>query len=320
MLPAAGRVIALYPTEDHNVLWVNPVVNEPAGLAATLRSSDWANLGGDRTWISPEVETHIGDPARMAETYAVPKEVDPGQYGNRFSRSTVDPFDGGYDSPVLALEGRCALAIVQDNLASGYATGADDREGGIRGLSTRDFIGGDRRTATAGAIRAYGTWRRFLAAGKSMYRYAALLHQSRLLGSRHGSPKHGLIQIQARAEQPMKPSIHARDSRGMLIHERTNEDRAVLVVRRFAVAPPARYFDAPCDDLNDVGYMAQVYVDDGGLGDFAELEYHSPGLDADAGIHCLSDTSEVLAFVGPPTEIHELHCTQQGFQISGASR
>ena len=116
----------------------------------------------------------------------------------------------------------------------------------------------------------------------------------------------GLIQMEAQTDRPMKLSIHARDSTGSLIYLRAEAQHATLIVRRFAVEPPPRYFDAPCDDLSDVGYMAQMYVDDGGLGDFAELEYHSPGLDANAGIHGVTDTSEVLAFVGPTPEVSEL--------------
>ncbi len=80
VLPHGGRVMGLSVDGDMNTHWVNPALGSVASAAELLSDPGWANLGGDRTWISPELETHIADPARFADTYEVPKAVDPAEY------------------------------------------------------------------------------------------------------------------------------------------------------------------------------------------------------------------------------------------------
>ena len=42
----------------------------------------------------------------------------------------------------------------------------------------------------------------------------------------------------------------------------------------------------------------QCYNDDGNLGDFGELEYHSPAIGGDTGNTTYEDRSQVWAFLG----------------------
>ena len=58
-----------------------------------------------------------------------------------------------------------------------------------------------------------------------------------------------------------------------------------------------RYADVPCADPDDLGYVQQIYVDDGALGGFGEMEYHGPAAVASAGGDA-GDLSEVWAFCG----------------------
>ena len=55
-----------------------------------------------------------------------------------------------------------------------------------------------------------------------------------------------------------------------------------------------------------VGYTTQVYVDDGALGGFGKLEYHSPALDAEQGRNAMEDVSHVWAFQGPLETIDKI--------------
>jgi hypothetical protein len=80
VMPYGARIIGLYPRPEWNALWVNPALMKPESLARAMAQPGWLNPGGDRTWISPEVEVNIGDPARMWDTYDCPKAVDPGAY------------------------------------------------------------------------------------------------------------------------------------------------------------------------------------------------------------------------------------------------
>jgi hypothetical protein len=56
VLPYGGRLIGAFaPGAGENFLWTNPLLEERAGARRLLDSGMWANSGGERTWIAPEV-------------------------------------------------------------------------------------------------------------------------------------------------------------------------------------------------------------------------------------------------------------------------
>ena len=75
---------------------------------------------------------------------------------------------------------------------------------------------------------------------------------------------------------------------------------------RFRISPADQYYDVPCDDLSARGYMTQVYVDDGALGGFGEMEYHSPALDRTAGRTAIDDVCETWTCAGDASEIESV--------------
>src|SRR5690349_19691148 len=82
VLPFGGRVLGLFADESEsgNFLWANPALAAPDTAHAFLTQNASPHTGGDRIWISPEYETHVGDLADPWNTYAPAFAVDPGQY------------------------------------------------------------------------------------------------------------------------------------------------------------------------------------------------------------------------------------------------
>ena len=76
-----------------------------------------------------------------------------------------------------------------------------------------------------------------------------------------------------------------------------------LVVRNFQVNPSGEYIDAPWDDPDDLGYAFQAYNDEGTLGSFGELEYHTPAIGGEAGSDFFADRSQVWAFEGEQARV-----------------
>src|SRR5215210_3556037 len=73
VMPNGGRVIGLFTGENSaNMLWANSALYEPESARALLATEHWG-LGGDRTWLSPEIDLHLGDLADPWGTYAVPR-------------------------------------------------------------------------------------------------------------------------------------------------------------------------------------------------------------------------------------------------------
>src|SRR5437016_6273163 len=81
VLPLGGRVIGLFAQpQGENFFWVNPALAEAATAKAFLGGTGWLHTGGDRTWLSPEVEFHVGDLADPWGSYLPPRAIDPGHY------------------------------------------------------------------------------------------------------------------------------------------------------------------------------------------------------------------------------------------------
>lgn len=301
-----GRVLALAPDGHTNLFWVNPELPSQLAQWRPLRAgSGWANIGGDRAWISPEVDTNVSLPPGAPPAYLVPVELDPGNYAltptadgvcltNRCAlrwlrtgqsveltvARTVQPLA----APPLALPAGVAFA--------GYSLDSELRTDAPLG-SARPAVwsiiqvpGGGTITATvtpdATPVACIGTPEWTHAPGATLLRTAAV------------------------AATSFKWSLPAGHCRGRLLYRQPLADgRAGLVVREFPVGPAADYADCPWHDFADTGQLCQVYVDDGKLGGFAELEFHAPSLMADRRptVACRCTT---WGFIGPAPAIGEL--------------
>jgi len=70
----------------------------------------------------------------------------------------------------------------------------------------------------------------------------------------------------------------------------------LVVYRKFFPQPWRLYSDVPMNDLKGPGDALQVYNDDGPLGGFGELEYHSPTIQVGQGNNHIMDSN--LTIVG----------------------
>lgn len=61
----------------------------------------------------------------------------------------------------------------------------------------------------------------------------------------------------------------------------------------------------PADDESAIGFIQQVYVDDGRYGGFGELEYHTPYIRPENGF-AVTDTSITYAYAGPAAMIQRI--------------
>ena len=102
-----------------------------------------------------------------------------------------------------------------------------------------------------------------------------------------------------------KFSLHADECRGIMCYRKSEADKSTLIVVRLHVLDQALYADTPASDLNDTGHAQQVYVDNGDMGGFGELEYHTPTLEKGQRDE-IKDRGEVHAFVGPDEAIKEV--------------
>ena len=301
--PFCGRVLAVGPAGGENTIWTNPALETSASAAELLAGDGWLNHGGDRVWMSPEMETHIEDPDRMFETYEVAAEVDPGAYELvEQSDDRITMRSAG--APRFKQSGRTV------DLAWDQTVERQDRPDGLD--DSIAFVG--YRTTTALRAHDYAPtepalWRLLQVPGGG--RITALTNSGNTPLTLFGEPALSIeanrISCAVDADAFYKFAIEHRDSAGVFLYRHDRGAASDLIVRKFPVVPGAVYSDVPNFDLEKRGYIVQVYVDDGGFGGFGELEHHSTALHDD--LTETRDVCDTLIYRGPAAMIDKLEAS-----------
>ena len=81
LLPYGARVLGLFaPGGGENFFWVNPALAAADSARKVFDSPGWQNSGGDRTWLSPEIDVFFPDYPRCQQ-HVEPATLDAAFYG-----------------------------------------------------------------------------------------------------------------------------------------------------------------------------------------------------------------------------------------------
>lgn len=304
VLPFGGRVIGLCPQPDINVLWTHPSLGA-ATSARELLASGWVNLGGDRTWISPEHELFVSDASRPDETYRVPLELDPGCYSvvSQSATAVVLKTSVAVNFYRSGCQGRFSItkkvteleapgfSIPEGVYAAGYELACTLVADGSLPTALRPALWNLLQVPSGGEIvvPVQGAATPITYFGKQQWQKSG----ARLTAS-----------VPA-ASEPYKFGVLADHSKGLMVFLRLNAPQPFVILRRFSVAAPELYFDAPFNDPQQRGVVQQIYVDNGALGGFGEIEYHTPAMAPDLCSE-VRDVCTTWAFAGPAQALSEL--------------
>lgn len=79
-LERGARILGVYPdAEGDNLVWVCPDLADREAAESRFSQTPGWNTGGERCWLSPEVEFHIRD-LQDSDSYTVQSAIDPGHY------------------------------------------------------------------------------------------------------------------------------------------------------------------------------------------------------------------------------------------------
>lgn len=301
--PFGGRILGLLPDGETNLYWINPQIFQPESLVAWRAHQCWSNLGGERAWISPEIDTNLPDPKRFEASYSVPPQIDPGNYtwteeggtivlsqsiSLRWLRTglpielalqrTIQPID----APPFAVPAGLACA--------GYSV--------VSRLAAQAPLG-LARPAVWSLIQVPG-------GGTAIANVRRGVKPVSFINAASWTAAGATIRTEARTTSSFKWSLRASDSVGRLMYHSVLDDhRASLVVRDFPVTADSDYADCPSHTPSDTGHVCQVYVDDGRQGGFAELESHAPSLRV--GVREVDESRcSTWGFIGRAAEIAAL--------------
>jgi hypothetical protein len=308
VLPYGGRVLGLFAEPGgENFFWVNPALAGVESARACLEGAAWVHSGGDRIWISPEIETHIGDLADPWGTYVVPRQVDPGHYvaerrgdtvelRNRarvtFHRRQVDcDVELERSVQLLANPLRTEPALAVGIAYAGYAQTTT--------LRLMDPVSAPPVSLWSLAVvpptghMIVPTW-----GPADVVDFFEPTAPERLRATPHAV--HFLID----GLEQHKIGIRPGPLTGRAGYLRAaGPDRQTLLVRQWLVNPSGDYIDTPWESRAEPGYAFESYNGGAALGAFGELEYHTPAIGGGSGPTTLTDTSQLWAFSGPPAAI-----------------
>jgi Family of unknown function (DUF6786) len=79
IMQLGGRILGPFFNDSRSILWMNPAWSSTSSWSKFLADKNW-NIGGERVWIAPEIQFCIQDRCNPAQSYSLPKEMDPANY------------------------------------------------------------------------------------------------------------------------------------------------------------------------------------------------------------------------------------------------
>ena len=313
VLPFAGRILGLFSEpEGDNYLWVNPALATADGAREFIASTGWRHFGGDRIWVSPEVETHVGDLADPWNTYAPAAAVDPGDYTASAEAGAIHL---STPARVKFLRAQVEVPVQIDRtlrlIADPLRTVPE-----LSALPGVTYAGYEQastlRLADPAAAPPISLWSLAVVpvagwmivptpeqlAARDFFEPSPA---DRLLSTPHA------VHFRIDGQEQHKIGLQAAALLGRAGYLRAlGPGRRSLLVRQWVVNPSGRYIDTPWEARHEPGYAFQSYNGGSWLGMFGELEYHTPAIGGATGQASLTDVSQLWAYTGPTAAIEAI--------------
>ena len=307
VIKRAGRVMGLFDGTGDNFLWTPEELHSPDSARDLLGKTAWHNLGGDRTWIGPEVGTRVPDLSDPLGSITTPASYDPGAYSLRL--------DGGVAS--LRTEGviryyrpdaECAFTVEKTLRLVGSPLRRDLSR--YPELGNLFYTGYEQVTqlrvvppVQPGAPLCLWSLPVLPGGGDiiipTLFR-ASVKDFMGCTDERHLIVEDRMVRFKLDGLEILKIGVKPDPLTGRMGYVRPlGGGESTLVVRNFFVDPSAEYVDVPWDDPSDLGYGVEIYNNGGGGALFGEMEYHTPAVGGDTGIESYVDCSQLWAFRGP---------------------
>jgi hypothetical protein len=312
VLPFGGRVIGLFAQpQGENFFWVNPALADAVSAKAFLAGSGWLHTGGDRTWVSPEVEFHVGDLADPWGTYLAPRSIDPGQYMTTMLGGSI----GMQNRARVKFHRHKVECEVEIEKWVRLIANPLRAEPWFGEMAAVDYAGYELATTLrlpdARNTPPISLWNlavvpptgQMIVPLWSETQVRDLFEPTgpeRLSASRYAV--HFLVDGREQHKIGVRPA--ALTGRAGYLRP-AGPERSTLIVRSFGVNPSGDYVDKPWHAPDEPGMAFQAY-NGGDLGAFGELEYHTPAIGGATGLESYRDTSQLWAFSGPPALIRKI--------------
>jgi hypothetical protein len=312
VLPYGGRVLGLFaPGSQENFYWTNTALQSLQTAREFYAGDQWKNSGGDRTWLSPEVDLFFPKfPQR--DPYFQQRSLDPGNY-------EVVETKGGFQlvNPLTVKFSRTG-EDVSLKITKGFGTARNplryERDldlGGVEYAGYTQYTSLEIASQSIGTRQKVGLWNLIqMPHGGDLLIPTFSRSQPHHIFSTIGTipsedllTSERLIRYRMRQKGEHKISVRAVSVCNRIGYLHGSGDQWALIVRNFVINPSGEYIDVPWTDTNDFGYAVQACNVNSNLGEFSELEYHIPAIGGDTGATRCDDAAQVWAFRGTKAKI-----------------
>lgn len=277
VLERGGRIFGPFFDDGPGVYWTNQAWEQSDLFSSFLETPDW-NLGGDRVWISPEIQFSVTDRSDFWGTLRTPSAVDPGTYA----------LDAGSGVCELTQE----LELEAHNLASGTTSLLLERciypaMDPLRSLAAYPVLmqgvaysGYAQEIALeqrAGAHICAEAWNltQVVPAGDILIPAvpeAEVVNYYEPVDPQHLERCSGFLRLRASGSRRYKVGVKSAHVCGAIAYLSTQDGAPYLYIKSFPNNPSAGYAEEPAHLPGMNGFSTHVYNDDGHSGGFSELE------------------------------------------------
>ncbi|GGD93447.1 DUF6786 family protein [Paenibacillus nasutitermitis] len=310
-LERGGRILGIYPDEElENAAWTNPILADTGASRRLFGLENHWNAGGERVWLSPELEYHVVNPGPPAD-YTVQRPIDPGAYQFR-GGAVQDQCEWWQEGVAKQFRSERQIGF---RLAKSCRLVKDPiRFAGLGGPGGYQFVGYESAIDLETNAEGWGNGKEpplsswtILQVPAGGHAYAATYGTASPTdffspaGPSHLSVSEGIVRFRIDAKQAHKISLTSLQTTGRFGYFRRDESgHCHLIVRQIGVYPSADYLDVPWHDPVYGGHCVQLYNDDGQIGSFGELEHHAPAVqwNEEKGLFARKDVSQTWCYSG----------------------
>jgi hypothetical protein len=321
-----GRILGPFAGGNlESIFWMNEAFSAKEKFSQFLESGDW-NLGGDRIWIAPELQYNVKDRQDFFGSYALPEQVDPGNYsleklpGDCFllEQKMSLPVYGSAKKGPKELTIRRTVSAAEDPLRELNAYEELSRGVAYAGYEHKITLAEKKND---GLLSEAWDLSQINPGGNV---YVSLLPGSgytdyyRPIDEEYQQMHHGYARLKIDGTRQYKVAYKAISFLGRVgYHNAFADGQDYFLVRNFYSNPSAAYTKEPAQSPGCKGHPLHIYNDDNTYGGFAEIECSGQALGGDTGRTASEDRMLTWLYIGESDKIERIARATMGVDLAG---
>jgi hypothetical protein len=298
-----GRILGPFIGDNPSICWINPVFESKEGFRQFIINRSW-NIGGERIWLSPELDYNVPDPIDFWGSYLVPTNLDPGNYKLNRNRSGSVTLTQEMTLRVYGQESKEKSFYIERVITplSNLTERMNDNNAVFFGYDHQVTLI-DKRGNHFGEvwdllqINPKGT---MIIPTTAPVKYTEY-YEPFEADYQTVFPKHVELKIDAIKRYKVGYKSLYTTGRSGYISKHCGCD--YLMVRSFFNDICGSYLKSPASMPNERGHAIHIYNDDGRTGNFAEHECSAMPIGGASGRETSVDKFQTLFFMGSQEEI-----------------